>query len=251
MHKLAKRGASGKRPGDLSSDAEESSYYSDATSELGTPLRRQKHSRSAKSKHSPRIGSFDGLSLTTGGKTVKTNSSGYVVLDRVNNDDTAIEDPDKRRKSADATAALLPIAHGASIMEPMVILDDPSAPLELSGGSSSVFSAVMNFVNSIVGAGVVGLPYAVMQSGLWMGIFLLAAIAFVVDWSVRLLITTSKLASRNTYQDMVEYTFGRRGLIAISLFQFSFAFGGMFQYYKCLVSCSSCGSHVCIHCHCW
>jgi sodium-coupled neutral amino acid transporter 11 len=35
-----------------------------------------------------------------------------------------------------------------------------------------------------------------------------------------------KLAGRSTYQDLLEFAFGRPGLIAISVFQFAFAFGG-------------------------
>jgi sodium-coupled neutral amino acid transporter 11 len=37
-----------------------------------------------------------------------------------------------------------------------------------------------------------------------------------------------KLAGRSTYQDLMEFAFGRPGLIAISIFQFAFAFGGKF-----------------------
>lgn len=39
-----------------------------------------------------------------------------------------------------------------------------------------------------------------------------------------------KLAGRSTYQDLMEFAFGRPGLIAISIFQFAFAFGGMCAY---------------------
>jgi solute carrier family 38 (sodium-coupled neutral amino acid transporter), member 11 len=45
-----------------------------------------------------------------------------------------------------------------------------------------------------------------------------------------LLVKTSKLAGRSSYQDLVEYCFGKIGLISISLFQFLFAFGGMCAY---------------------
>ncbi|KAI8147868.1 transmembrane amino acid transporter protein-domain-containing protein [Fennellomyces sp. T-0311] len=39
-----------------------------------------------------------------------------------------------------------------------------------------------------------------------------------------------KLAGRATYQDLLEFAFGRAGLIAISIFQFAFGFGGMCAY---------------------
>ncbi|KAI8388527.1 transmembrane amino acid transporter protein-domain-containing protein [Radiomyces spectabilis] len=52
----------------------------------------------------------------------------------------------------------------------------------------------------------------------------------VIDWTLRLLIYNGKLAGRNTYQDLLEFCFGRAGLVAISIFQFAFAFGGMCAY---------------------
>jgi sodium-coupled neutral amino acid transporter 11 len=47
---------------------------------------------------------------------------------------------------------------------------------------------------------------------------------------VRLLIHDGKLAGKSTYQDLMEFAFGRAGLVAISVFQFAFAFGGMCAY---------------------
>ncbi|EPB82428.1 hypothetical protein HMPREF1544_10815 [Mucor circinelloides 1006PhL] len=66
--------------------------------------------------------------------------------------------------------------------------------------------------------------------GFWMGILLLIALTIIVDWTVRLLMYNGKLAGRSTYQDLMEFAFGRPGLIAISIFQFAFAFGGMCAY---------------------
>ena len=62
--------------------------------------------------------------------------------------------------------------------------------------------------------------------GFGMGIMLLIVLTIVVDWTIRLLIYNSKLASCSTYQDLLEAAFGRLGLVAISVFQFAFAFGG-------------------------
>ena len=47
----------------------------------------------------------------------------------------------------------------------------------------------------------------------------------MIDWTIRLLVKSSKLAGRHTYQDLVEFCFGRIGYVAISAFQFIFAFG--------------------------
>ncbi|KAI8071322.1 transmembrane amino acid transporter protein-domain-containing protein [Gongronella butleri] len=88
----------------------------------------------------------------------------------------------------------------------------------------------LNMANSIIGAGIIGIPYSVREAGFGMGIILLIVLTVVVDWTIRLLIFDGKLASRTTYQDLLEFAFGRPGLIAISIFQFAFAFGGICAY---------------------
>ncbi|KAI9279533.1 transmembrane amino acid transporter protein-domain-containing protein [Sporodiniella umbellata] len=84
--------------------------------------------------------------------------------------------------------------------------------------------------NSIIGAGIIGLPFAFKEAGFWTGILLLFALTVVVDWTIRLLIHNGKLSGTTNYQDLMEFAFGKPGLIAISLFQFAFAFGGMAAY---------------------
>jgi hypothetical protein len=75
------------------------------------------------------------------------------------------------------------------------------------GGESSVASASFNFINTIVGAGVIGIPYSIyqagalypdstkgirltlpLQCGFFAGIILLIAFGVATDYSVRLLI---------------------------------------------------------------
>jgi solute carrier family 38 (sodium-coupled neutral amino acid transporter), member 11 len=194
MHKLAKRGS--KRYG-AAFDEE-----LDELSSQSTP------SVSHKIKMSPMV--------TTANPGLGGEAAYVVVQDEA--EDAALDSD---------SSVLMSLQLPTNSIEPMELEE---GPLGNGGGSSTITGAVLNFVNSIVGAGVVGLSYALMKSGIWAGIVLLCGVAFVVDWSVRLLITTSKIAGRNTYQDMMQATFGRRGLIAISIFQFSFAFGAMCAY---------------------
>lgn len=92
---------------------------------------------------------------------------------------------------------------------------------------SGLRSAFMNMANSIIGAGIIGQPYAFKQAGLLSGIILLVGLTFVVDWTICLIVVNSKLSGANSFQGTVEHCFGRSGLIAISLAQWLFAFGGM------------------------
>jgi len=92
---------------------------------------------------------------------------------------------------------------------------------------SGLSSAFMNMANSIIGAGIIGQPYAFRQAGLLSGILLLVGLTFVVDWTICLIVINSKLSGANSFQGTVEHCFGRPGLIAISVAQWAFAFGGM------------------------
>ncbi|TPX54398.1 hypothetical protein PhCBS80983_g05939 [Powellomyces hirtus] len=67
---------------------------------------------------------------------------------------------------------------------------------------STVWDATFNFTNSIVGAGIIGLPYSFYQAGFISGVALLFALTYVVDWTVNLLIKDAKMAGTNSYQDL-------------------------------------------------
>ncbi|KAF2461304.1 transmembrane amino acid transporter protein-domain-containing protein [Lineolata rhizophorae] len=99
--------------------------------------------------------------------------------------------------------------------------------LESSRPKSGMRSAFMNMANSIIGAGIIGQPYAFRQAGLLTGVVLLIGLTIVVDWTIRLIVTNSKMSGTNSFQATVEHCFGKSGLIAISIAQWAFAFGGM------------------------
>ena len=118
------------------------------------------------------------------------------------------------------------------IQAPSVTLanDMPFNPEELLHSArprSGLKSAFMNMANSIIGAGIIGQPYAFKQAGLITGIVLLVALTVTVDWTVRLIVTNAKLSGTNSFQETMEKCFGKSGLVAISIAQWAFAFGGM------------------------
>ncbi|KAG5924594.1 hypothetical protein E4U42_004605 [Claviceps africana] len=98
---------------------------------------------------------------------------------------------------------------------------------EMRRPKSGMKSAFMNMANSIIGAGIIGQPYAIRQAGLLAGILLLVGLTVVVDWTIRLIVINSKLSGTSSFQGTVQSCFGRPGLVAISLAQWIFAFGGM------------------------
>lgn len=97
-------------------------------------------------------------------------------------------------------------------------------------GVGSAVLATLNFTNSILGAGLMGLPYAMMRSGLILGLVLLAVVTVVVDWSILLLIRTGRLACASSYQDLMGRAYGFPGSVICGLFQVVFSLGGMCAY---------------------
>ncbi|KAF7589151.1 hypothetical protein BBP40_004721 [Aspergillus hancockii] len=106
----------------------------------------------------------------------------------------------------------------------------PEEHLENARPRSGMRMAFMNMANSIIGAGIIGQPYALRQAGLVMGISLLVALTVAVDWTIRLIVINSKLSGADSFQATMQHCFGKSGLIAISVAQWAFAFGGMIAF---------------------
>ncbi|KAI4721670.1 putative amino acid transporter [Aureobasidium sp. EXF-10727] len=135
----------------------------------------------------------------------------------------------ERRHNAGQRAPLL-----TGIEAPAVTLAEsdfnPDDLLESARPKSSMSSAFMNMANSIIGAGIIGQPYALRQAGLLTGVILLIILTITVDWTIRLIVTNSKLSGTNSFQATVEHCYGKSGLVAISIAQWAFAFGGMIAF---------------------
>ncbi|BFZ61787.1 hypothetical protein YB2330_002863 [Saitoella coloradoensis] len=101
--------------------------------------------------------------------------------------------------------------------------DQIKMPQEGGGLVNSFF----NMSNSIIGAGIIGLPFAFKEAGLAMGIVLLIVLAIMTDWTIRLIILNAKLSGKDNYQDIVSHCFGPKGFFFCCLAQISFAYGGI------------------------
>ncbi|XP_061580466.1 putative sodium-coupled neutral amino acid transporter 11 [Cololabis saira] len=95
---------------------------------------------------------------------------------------------------------------------------------------SSMISASFNFINSIIGSGIIGLPYALNQAGLPFGLLLLVVVAFITDYSIILLIKGGELSGSDSYQSLVQSTFGFPGFVILSVLQFLYPFIAMISY---------------------
>ncbi|TGZ80353.1 hypothetical protein EX30DRAFT_332224 [Ascodesmis nigricans] len=95
---------------------------------------------------------------------------------------------------------------------------------------SGMRMAFMNMANSIIGAGIIGMPYSFRQAGLGMGIILLVVLTVIVDWTIQLIAINTKLSGTDSFQATMQHCFGKSGLVAISVAQWAFAFGGCIAY---------------------
>jgi len=100
---------------------------------------------------------------------------------------------------------------------------------------SGLFGSSSNMVNSIVGAGIIGIPYAFKNSGLVAGVFLLALVAWLTDKSLRIIVDIAafhpKLKGKvYTYEDLASFAFGRVGWGFILFNMFGLAYGAMVAY---------------------
>jgi amino acid permease len=66
---------------------------------------------------------------------------------------------------------------------------------------SSMPQASFNYINSIVGSGVIGIPYALHRAGFGLGLLLLILVAIITDYSLILMVSehTGEQFSSSTY----------------------------------------------------
>lgn len=123
----------------------------------------------------------------------------------------------------------------------MVVDSDPNDNVvpegtgELQGapqlaGAHSFWSGVWNFVNGIVGAGIIGLAFAFESAGLWLGIAMLLGIAALTQFSVVLLVKTGVAADRPHFEHLCHHLFGPVGFYLTVFCMWTFAMGAMLAY---------------------
>uniref|UniRef100_A0A8C8SFA8 Putative sodium-coupled neutral amino acid transporter 11 n=1 Tax=Pelusios castaneus TaxID=367368 RepID=A0A8C8SFA8_9SAUR len=93
-------------------------------------------------------------------------------------------------------------------------------------GNSDLPSAGYNVINSIIGSGIIGLPYSMKQAGFPLGVLLLFGVAYITDYSIILLIKGGNLSGANTYQALVNKSYGFIGYLILSTLQFMYPFIG-------------------------
>jgi len=97
-------------------------------------------------------------------------------------------------------------------------------------GTSSLYKAAYNFINSIIGAGIIGIPYAFGECGMLGGLFLLIFVAWLVSQSVQMLIQCGIKSNKLDYEELANHLLGKKGYYAAIASMFLFAFGAQVAY---------------------
>ena len=98
-------------------------------------------------------------------------------------------------------------------------------PLQDLEKKSTTWGAYANLCNVTIGAGIVGLPYAIKEAGFAAGTVMIVVVACLTDYSLRQLIEMGKVARVNSYETLMETTFGRPGFVFVSVSMFFLSYG--------------------------
>ncbi|ODN06280.1 putative sodium-coupled neutral amino acid transporter 11 [Orchesella cincta] len=102
--------------------------------------------------------------------------------------------------------------------------------IEEAYDKSSLSHASFNYINSIIGSGIIGMPYALHQAGLFAGLALMIVVAIITDYSLVIMVKGGQLSGSYTYQGMMEAAFGRPGFYILSFIQFVYPVIAMISY---------------------
>jgi sodium-coupled neutral amino acid transporter 11 len=95
---------------------------------------------------------------------------------------------------------------------------------------TGIFGTSANLVVTIVGAGIVGIPYAMKKSGMVAGTIMTVLSAAACDKSLRLLIETAKHVDVTSYETLFEAAFGSKGFQTMCGIMFAISYGATISY---------------------
>jgi len=103
---------------------------------------------------------------------------------------------------------------------------------------SSIVRVSYNMVTAIVGAGIIGLPYVMFQSGIVMGSLLMLIAVYVSDYTLRMLMGVAKKFQAKNYEEVGYACFGNFGYYWVLVCMFLMDYGVMLTYLLILAEIS-------------
>eukprot|EP00986_Skeletonema_menzelii_P017730 scaffold21543_cov145-Skeletonema_menzelii.AAC.2 len=108
--------------------------------------------------------------------------------------------------------------------------DDEDVLLVEPEHKSNLVGCTSNLITAIIGAGIIGVPYAMRQSGLVAGWFLILLSATLGIKSLTMLVETAKHVDVQSYELLCEAVFGQVGWIGCNIMMFFMSYGPMLSY---------------------
>ncbi|KFQ55978.1 Sodium-coupled neutral amino acid transporter 3, partial [Nestor notabilis] len=84
-------------------------------------------------------------------------------------------------------------------------------------GKTSFGMSVFNLSNAIMGSGILGLAYAMANTGIILFLFLLTAVALLSSYSIHLLLKSSGIVGIRAYEQLGYRAFGTPGKLAAAI----------------------------------
>lgn len=100
-------------------------------------------------------------------------------------------------------------------------------------GSRSKIECAFNLVNSIVGAGIIGLPFAIYLAGFWVGILLSVLVAILSQLGLHMLIVSGQRTNTYKFADLMEFVLGPFGYYLLNFLILVQAGGACVSYFIC------------------
>lgn len=101
---------------------------------------------------------------------------------------------------------------------------------ESENATSGIWQVTFNMSNAIVGAGIIGLPYAFKLSGLWFGLCLMVLMAILTNYSLGILIQSGVALRERSYEATAMRSLGPWGERAVLACQLAFDYGAGLSY---------------------
>lgn len=97
-------------------------------------------------------------------------------------------------------------------------------------GGSGLFGACCNFINCVIGAGIIGTGGAIAQSGYAISMVMLLLCALLTKFSLDLLIELGEKHGASNYEELGHLAYGMGGKKAVIVFKFLYSFGCCIAY---------------------
>ncbi|KAI8985820.1 transmembrane amino acid transporter protein-domain-containing protein [Pilobolus umbonatus] len=121
------------------------------------------------------------------------------------------------------------------ITKDSIILTDAERDLlqadRVGYGTRSKIESAFNLVNSTVGAGIIGLPFAIHLAGFWTGIMLSIIVSVISQLGLHMLVASGQRVNAFKYAVLMERTMGRAGYHFLNFLILVQATGACVSYY--------------------